>query len=151
MVSRSAGPTEGPTTTARWGFGRSAGAGRVDRPSDQASPRHRLVERARSAGQLGIRSQRRGDVHEVALTGELDLATAEAVEHELTAVEATDADRIILDLSGLDFIAGTGLHVILGADARCSADGSRLTLLRGPPQVQRMFEITATADRLPFD
>lgn len=123
---------------------------RVDRGSAHATARHPHVERALCAGQLRIRSERRGAVHEVALTGELDLATAKAVEHELAAVEATDADRIILDLSGLDFIAGTGLHVILGADARCSADGTRLTLLHGPPQVQRMFEITATADRLPF-
>ena len=108
------------------------------------------VEHALTAGQLRIRSQRRGSVHEVALTGELDLATATAVQHELTAVEATDADQIILDLAALDFIAATGLQLILNAHARCSAEGGRLTLLHGPPQVQRMFEITGTADRLPF-
>ena len=108
------------------------------------------VERALTAGQLRIRSERRGSVHEVALAGELDLATANAVQHELTAVEATDADQIILDLAALDFIAATGLQLILSADARCRAEGSRLTLRHGPPQVQRMFEITATADRLPF-
>jgi hypothetical protein len=32
-----------------------------------------------------------GGVHNVAFAGEPDVATANAVEHELTAVEATDA------------------------------------------------------------
>jgi anti-anti-sigma factor len=108
------------------------------------------AERARNAGQLRIRSERRSNVHDVGLAGELDLATADALHDELTAVEATDADQIILDLAGLDFIDSTGLRLILTADARCNADGNRLTLLRGPPHVQRIFEITATADRLPF-
>jgi anti-anti-sigma factor len=57
---------------------------------------------------------------------------------------------IVLDLSGLEFIDSCGLRMILAACERSSADRDRLRLLRGPPQVQRIFEITATADRLPF-
>ena len=157
MFSRSAGPTEGLTSAAERRLGSSEGVTHADRAaSDPASDERgrwctmSRVERALTAGEMRIESQRRGSVHEIALAGELDLATAKAVQHELAAVEATDADQIVLDLAALDFIAATGLQLILSADARCGADGSRLKLLHGPPQVQRMFEITATSDRLPF-
>lgn len=108
------------------------------------------AERACVAGQLSIRSERRGTKHVIALSGELDLAHADTVEAELQAVEATDADEIVLDLAGLDFIDSTGLCLILTADARSKACGQRLRLLRGPPQVHRIFEMTATTDLLPF-
>ncbi|MDP2710588.1 MAG: STAS domain-containing protein [Solirubrobacteraceae bacterium] len=108
------------------------------------------AEQAFAAGQLGIRSERRGSDHVVALSGELDLATAQGAESELRAAEATDAAQIILDLADLDFIDSTGLQLIIAADARCRAGGPRLRLLPGPPQVQRIFEITATTDILPF-
>ena len=44
-------------------------------------------------GELSMSSEREGDVHSICLFGELDLATAEAVERELERVEATDTGR----------------------------------------------------------
>ena len=108
------------------------------------------AEQAQAAGQLEIQADRRGGDHVLALSGELDLATAPRVEAELAAAAATDADRIVLDLCGLDFIDSTGLRLILNADARSKANGQRLRLLPGPPRVQRIFEITATTGRLHF-
>ncbi len=108
------------------------------------------LERAGAAGQPRIRSERRGSDHVIALCGELDLANAQAVEDDLKAVEATDAREITIDLGGLDFIDSAGLKLVLAADGRSRANGSRLRLLRGPRQVQQIFEITAMTDRLPF-
>lgn len=108
------------------------------------------AEQAIAVGQLQIRSERRGTDHVLAVSGELDLGHAHTVEAELRAAEATDATQIILDLSGLDFIDSTGLRMIITANARSRADRHRLRLVRGPPQVQRLFEITATTDLLPF-
>jgi len=68
----------------------------------------------------------------------------------LQAAEATDVDQIILDLCGLDFIDDTPAADHQRRRARSKANGQRLRLLPGPPQIQRIFEITATADRLPF-
>jgi len=109
------------------------------------------VDLARAAGQLRVRSERRGAVHDVAVSGELDVATATTLESELTAVEAGDADRIVIDLAGLEFIDCAGLGLILHADAHCGrGGGGRLTLLHGPPHIQRVFDMAAVADRLPF-
>jgi len=119
-------------------------------PYPEPSTDRSAIERALAAGQFNMHSERRGNDHVLALSGELDLATAPHVEAELQLAEATDADQIVVDLCGLDFIDSTGLQLIVNADARSKANGQRLRLLPGPPQVQRIFEITATADRLPF-
>lgn len=45
-------------------------------------------------GALTICSEREGDIHVIAPTGELDLATADELEQELARVAATDAASI---------------------------------------------------------
>ena len=101
-------------------------------------------------GELGLTSERDGDVHVIALTGELDLANGDELQRELLRVEATDAQSIVVDLSGLQFMDSVGIHVLLSADARSRADSERLTLLRGPAAVQRVLELTGVVDLLPF-
>ncbi|MGH2917599.1 MAG: STAS domain-containing protein [Solirubrobacteraceae bacterium] len=95
-------------------------------------------------------SERDGASHTICLFGELDLATAGAVERELERVEAGDAEAIVLDLSGLTFISSTGIALLLGAHSRSRGDSDRLALLRGPASVQRVFELTGVDDLLPF-
>jgi anti-sigma B factor antagonist len=101
-------------------------------------------------GQLRMTSEREGDLHTICLFGELDLASAEGVQRELQDVEATDAEAIVLDLSGLTFMDSTGVRLIVNADARSRADADRLTLLRAPADVQRVFALTCLEQRLPF-
>jgi anti-sigma B factor antagonist len=107
------------------------------------------AERARKLGSLALRSERDGETHVLELIGELDLDGAPRLEEELRRVEATDANVIIVDLGALEFIDSTGIRLLLMASDRCRADG-RLTLLKGPRQVHRVFEITDLVERLPF-
>jgi len=99
-------------------------------------------------GSLGVRSERGGEAHIIELTGELDLDGAPRLEEALREAEAGDAASIVVDLGGLDFIDSTGLRLLVMAAER-SPDG-RFSLLRGPKQVHRVFEITDLVDRLPF-
>jgi anti-anti-sigma factor len=101
-------------------------------------------------GPLTIRSSRQEDEHVVALCGELDLGGLEAVQDEMRRVEQSDAGRIIVDLSGLEFMDSSGLRAMLQIHARSRTDGNRVVFLRGGPIVQRLFEITDTESRLPF-
>jgi stage II sporulation protein AA (anti-sigma F factor antagonist) len=101
-------------------------------------------------GFLELRSERCDDEHVIALIGELDLDGAERVTRELLRAEASDARRIVLDLSNLRFIDSTGIRLILAADARSRRDGDRLALIRGPRAVHRVFELSGIAERLPF-
>jgi anti-sigma B factor antagonist len=107
------------------------------------------AERARNLGSLVLRSEVDGDTHVVELLGELDIAGAPSLEEELLRIEATDAATIIIDLGGLEFIDSTGIRLLLMAADRCVGTG-RLTILRGPKQVHRVFEITDLVSRLPF-
>ena len=99
---------------------------------------------------LELRSERRDDEHVIALAGELDLDGAQRVAQELRRAEATDARRVVLDLRNLQFIDSNGIRLIVEADERLRTEGERLALIRAPRPVQRVFELTGVAERLPF-
>ena len=101
-------------------------------------------------GVLVMRSERQGDEHVIALTGELDLSDTGRVEEELVRVEGTDAERIVIDLSGLQFIDTSGVRLVVEADVRSRRNGGRLRLVHGSRPVQRVFEIVGLNGRLPF-
>ena len=84
------------------------------------------------------------------LAGALDLATVPVLESELRTLREAGVRRLILDLSALSFLDSTGLRLIIERDDDARRDGFSLSLVPGPPAVQRVFELTGTAARLPF-
>ncbi len=78
------------------------------------------------------------------------MSSAETLEAAVQAAEATHAQQIVIDLSGVTFMDTAGLHPLLRADARSRADSNRLGLVRGSRRVQRVFELTNTDAMLPF-
>ncbi|HEV2060821.1 MAG TPA: STAS domain-containing protein [Solirubrobacteraceae bacterium] len=114
-----------------------------------ASPTHARVEQIVRICALSISSERDGDVHTLGLTGEVDLANAVEVEHELRRIEATDAAVILVDLAGVSFIDSTGIKVLIAAAARSRGDG-RLVLMRPTPAVLRVLRIAGVANLLPL-
>ena len=116
-------------------------------------PRDRAPSGAREAvgvGALKLTSERDGEIHSIRLFGELDLATADAVEDELSRVEASDARTIVIDLAGLTFMDSTGVRLLVNASARTRKGGHRLALLRGGAAIQRVLQLTGLEDELPF-
>jgi anti-sigma B factor antagonist len=101
-------------------------------------------------GPLTLRSSRQGKAHVVALYGELDIGGVEALDEELRRVAQTAVGRVIIDLSGLEFMDSTGLRCLLRFAERSARDGTEAMFLRGPETVQRVFEITGIGDRLVF-
>jgi anti-sigma B factor antagonist len=76
--------------------------------------------------------------------GELDIATSDRLAAALRAVDSSAA-VVVLDLSGLTFLDAAGLRVLIEAK---QALGERLTLLPGPPVVQRMITLTGSGQVL---
>jgi anti-anti-sigma factor len=109
-------------------------------------PNERMIEN----GVLAARSGRDGDEHVLRLSGELDLSSYELLNAELRRVEATDVSRIVIDLSGLTFLDSVGIRLLVEADARSRADGSRLQLIPGGDQVQRILQLCGLEETLPF-
>ncbi|MDX6720884.1 MAG: anti-sigma factor antagonist [Solirubrobacteraceae bacterium] len=108
------------------------------------------VTHAAGRDEFRMSSERDGDTHTIRLFGELDLATVDAVQHELERVEDSDAPSILVDLSGLAFMDSSGVRLLVGAHARSRTDADRLTLLRGSAAVQRVLEVSGLDDQLPF-
>jgi len=97
---------------------------------------------------LEFETREEPDRAHVALSGGLDLSTAEKVERELQRIEETGTKLVVLDLSALTFLDSTGLRLIVGADQRARQSDRRLTVVRGPATVQRVFTITKLDERL---
>ena len=79
------------------------------------------------------------------LAGALDLVTAPQLERALRESESQSA-LIVLDLRELVFMDRAGVQVIVEAGVRARELDRRLILLRGSPNVDRMFALTGTAD-----
>jgi anti-sigma B factor antagonist len=101
--------------------------------------------------ELVIRGVHDGDRFLLSLYGELDLATSPMLERRLQMAESTDSARLVIDLSGLQFLDSTGLHTLVRAEQRWRASGRQLSLLRGPRAVQRVFELTNALQLFSFE
>jgi anti-sigma B factor antagonist len=86
----------------------------------------------------------------IAPAGELDMASTPQLEQAFHALRRDGATHLIIDLRGVTFIDSNGLRLALDLDVAARDDGLRLELLPGPPEVQRIFELTGTLDQLPF-
>ena len=79
---------------------------------------------------------------EIAIHGELDLATAPQLEAEFERVGALDGVELaIVDLRELAFLDSTGLEAIVKFEARSRAAGVEVVLVRGPRAVERLFQV----------
>jgi anti-sigma B factor antagonist len=86
----------------------------------------------------------------VAPRGELDMATVAALEQELKSLREAGFAAIVLDLRGLSFMDSSGLHLVMRWAADSSKDGFKFELEPGPAPVQRIFELAALNERLPW-
>ena len=116
--------------------------------SEQPPPlRHSPSERT---GLFDIQGDYDGRRWLVSLRGELDLSNVTALDRELRRAEASDAERIVVDLSLLEFLDSSGLHTLVQAARRSRNAGERLRLIPGPKRVQMVFQLTKTEQHLPF-
>jgi anti-anti-sigma factor len=92
-----------------------------------------------------------GDTAFVRLAGELDLAEVEALQAEFDRLCSNGLSGVTIDLSELDFLDSTGLHLLMTLRGRCESESLALTLVPGPPAVQRLFQITGTDGHFTFE
>ena len=79
-------------------------------------------------------------VRVVAVSGELDLDTMGELNEALAV--GNGAATTVVDLRGLTFIDSSGVSGVLSAARRARDGGERLVCIPGPPQIQRVFELT---------
>ena len=93
---------------------------------------------------LKTRSESRNGVARIALSGELDLATAPYLAIQLEPFQSNGVSAIVLDLGEVTFIDSSGLHALVRASKRAKANGKPLILIGTRPSARRVIEITGT-------
>lgn len=99
------------------------------------------------SGKIEVASRPLQDGIVVGVSGEVDLATAGAVEQELLRAEVSH-DLVVLDLSKTSFMDSTGIHMIISANRRLQERGGRLLVVHGPPHIRRLLELTGVAEHV---
>jgi anti-anti-sigma factor len=84
------------------------------------------------------------------LGGDLDMAARFQAEQALDALLAEPVEQLVVDLGEVTFVDSTGMGMVLEVHDRARTEGFKLRLLRGPKDVQRVFELAGVADVLPF-
>jgi anti-sigma B factor antagonist len=91
-----------------------------------------------------------GETVRVRPVGELDLATVDVVEQQLSELKAAGVTALTLDLRVVSFLDSSGLRMILRWNAEARADGFAFRLIEGPPAVRRLFDLTGTTEQFDY-
>jgi anti-sigma B factor antagonist len=78
----------------------------------------------------------------IAVSGEIDVATAPQLRETLHRVIAEGGSTVVLDLLGITFLDSTALGVLVGALKRCRELGGDLHVVLADPRIMKIFEIT---------
>ncbi|MEV6609766.1 STAS domain-containing protein [Kutzneria sp. NPDC051319] len=86
----------------------------------------------------------------VRAVGEVDMATRELLDLRLQAAESQVAPPapVVLDLSGVVFLASMGLSLLVEHHERCAERGSRLIVVATDRAVLRPMQITGLTELL---
>ena len=91
------------------------------------------------------------DVVRVVPVGELDLATAPRLEHELHELRDSGFEHVVLDMHALRFIDSSGIRVVLSEHRHAAKTARRFTLIGVPPVIHRALEVCGLLEHLNFD
>ena len=85
------------------------------------------------------------------LSGELDTAAAMEVEKSLQPLYESDGRDIIIDCTELEYIASSGLRIMLSILKQAKAHGSRLVLNNVNEDIQAVFRMTGFNNIFEFE
>jgi anti-sigma B factor antagonist len=94
-----------------------------------------------------LSSESRGDSMVITVRGDLDIVTSPELDRRLTEAQETH-NRIIVDLSSVDFLDTSALAVIVGHWKKVEGAGGMLGLAGARYRYTKTLWITGLADRL---
>jgi len=83
----------------------------------------------------------------VSVMGDVDVATAPALERTLLDVTSAGAREVIIDLTGCSFLDSRGLEALTAMRARLQRSDRSLALVLSNPSLIRIFRITQVEER----
>ena len=82
----------------------------------------------------------------VALEGELDTAHAIEVEQAMQLLHEVSGKEIILDCTKLEYIASSGLRILLGLMKSAKANENKVVLKNLNDEIKEVFKMTGFID-----
>ena len=101
-----------------------------------------------SSGNLHVTSRAQGSTQVLSVTGQVDVATVDALAGGIRDALATEPETLVVDLSAVAFFGSGGLSALLEADGRARASGARLIVIPGTGVVRRLLDRTKAGRRL---
>lgn len=98
------------------------------------------------APRLETRATTVGGANAIAVSGELDIATAPQLIEEVELAVWSTLGAFVLDLSELTFLDSTGLHALLRARAYLAREDRSLVLVCPPGAVRRVLDLASVLD-----
>jgi anti-sigma B factor antagonist len=92
--------------------------------------------------ELGLVVREAGEWTILAVSGEIDIATAPSLREKLHALLADGHYRLVVDLDDVGFLDSTALGVLVGVLKRARTDGGEVRIVCTQPRVRKVFEIT---------
>jgi anti-sigma B factor antagonist len=86
-------------------------------------------------------SEQRNGIAQVALRGELDLATVPILKEQISLVEQDGLSGVIYDLRRLTFIDSSGLVALFRASTLAAQNGRRFAIVGVDERLKRVFQI----------
>jgi anti-sigma B factor antagonist len=78
----------------------------------------------------------------LSVVGEIDLYTAPRLQAEFTRLLETGPERVVIDMSGVEFCDSTGMNVLLSALKRMRERGGVLEVASPRPAVRKILQVT---------
>ena len=85
------------------------------------------------------------------LEGELDTAAAEEVEQVLKPLYKSDGRDVIIDCTRLDYIASSGLRILISILKGAKAAGSKVVMKNLNDDIKNVFKITGFISLFDFE
>ena len=82
------------------------------------------------------------DKYLVTLEGELDTAAAAEVEQTLHPLYTTNGKDVVIDCTGLEYIASSGLRILISILKSSKAGGSKVVLKNLNDDIKDVFKLT---------
>lgn len=83
------------------------------------------------------------------LRGRLDAGTVDRIEVKLNAAAVAPGHDLLVDLSGVDFLASMGIRLLITAARSLKAKGARMVLFGAQPLVHEVLEHVAIDQVIP--
>ena len=92
-----------------------------------------------------------GGQYVATLEGEMDTAAAMEAEKILRPLYRTDGKDVVVDCTGLEHIASSGLRILLGILKGAKAGGSRVVLKGVNDDIKTVFKLTGFINIFEFE